>query len=137
MHTVKSYCLENKLSTQIFHKNHKSQRHNPEQEKLADSKGDTLTLFRQGKTVLEIAGIRSLTPGTIEGHLTWFIRTGKLDVHDLLTREKIQVIMKELKQMEGNSMARLKEILGNGYSYGEIRAVIGYLQWMKEAGIEI
>jgi hypothetical protein len=43
--------------------------------------------------------------------------------------------MKEAQQP--GTVTRIKEKLGEDYSYGEIRAVISYMQWMQEAGIEI
>lgn len=137
LQAVKSYCQQNKLTTQFHHKNPKRQRLKPDQEKSTDSKRYTLQLFREGKRVHEIAVTRGLAHSTIEGHLSWFIRTGELDVHDLMPKEKIQVIMQEVKQMEGNATAPVKEKLGNDYTYGEIRAVVSYLQWMNEAGIEM
>ena len=95
----------------------------------------TLDLFLEGKDIKEIARVRQLATGTIESHLAHFIRSGELDIHKLLPREKIRVIMDELKIAEGSSTVPVKEKLGDDYSYGEIRAVMSYMEWMYASGI--
>jgi len=69
--------------------------------------------------------------------LAFFVRTGELDILDLMPKEKVNMIIKEVQQMEGTATAPIKEKLGDQYSYADIRAVMNYLQWMHEAGIEI
>ncbi|MEO5996213.1 MAG: helix-turn-helix domain-containing protein, partial [Chitinophagaceae bacterium] len=125
-------------STQIQLKNPKRIRATkPEQEKVNDSKRYSLQLFREGRRPETIAAMREITQGTVESHLAFFIRTGELDIHELFPKEKVNVIFKEIQQMEGPALAPVKQKLGDNYSYGEIRAVISYWEWMKEAGIEI
>lgn len=134
---VKDYCKENELQTQIHQKNPKPQSVKPAQEKTNDSKRYSLQLFREGKRPEVIAAMRGFTVNTIEGHLGVFIRSGELDIHDVLPKEKIDTILHEVQQTEGYATAPVKEKLGDNYTYSEIRAVMSYYQWMKELGIEI
>ncbi|HEY8400635.1 MAG TPA: helix-turn-helix domain-containing protein, partial [Cytophagaceae bacterium] len=86
----------------------------------------SLNLFRQGKSILEIAKERGLAVGTIEGHLISFIPTGELKVEELVAKEKIGIIMNKLEELGEVSSSVIKESLGDGYSYGEIRAVLSH-----------
>ncbi|HRO46429.1 helix-turn-helix domain-containing protein [Agriterribacter sp.] len=95
-------------------------------------KGDTqrmsLELFMEGKSIAEIAQLRELTTGTIEGHLSRFIPTGEIKITDILSEEKIAAICKAIEETgAGFATSPVKEKLGDAYSHGEIRAVITYL----------
>jgi DNA-binding NarL/FixJ family response regulator len=95
-------------------------------------KGETrrisLKMFREGMAVADIARQRNLAVSTIEGHLASFIPTGEVAIQELVSQERLAVIMKTLDDMNYYSQAAgpVKEKLGAGYSYGEIRAVLQY-----------
>ena len=65
---------------------------------------------------------------TFEGHLTAFVETGEIDVSDFVTREKLLVIQDAVEKYGDERLAPLKELLGEDFSYTEIKAVIA---WMK------
>jgi len=96
------------------------------------SQRESLTLFRNGVKIDEIAKMRNLTEGTIGGHLAMFVRTGELDIHELLTEESVGIITTVLKEMEGTSLTSIKEKLGDRYSFSEIRAVINHRLLMED-----
>ncbi len=50
------------------------------------------TLFKSGKTVTDIAATRGLTVATIEGHLSYYIYNGTIDLHAIVKEEKIPLI---------------------------------------------
>jgi ATP-dependent DNA helicase RecQ len=50
-----------------------------------------------------------------------------MDVSELVTQEKIPVIQDAVESYGHARLAPLKEVLGDNYSYGEIRAVIGWM----------
>lgn len=100
-------------------------------------KGETarvsLQLYKDGKTIFEIARERNLTYGTVEGHLASFITTGEVDVHELIPvskLDKVLTLLKEEKELPSSSL--LKSKLSEDFSYGEIKAAIKY--WEKENG---
>ena len=99
--------------------------------KKGDSQRITLDLFRKGKPVDEIAQLRSLSSGTVHGHLASFILTGEISVNELVSENKIKTILEALDSTESSGATPVKEKLGNEYSYGEIRAVINYRKWMQ------
>jgi len=89
---------------------------------------ETLDLFFSGKTIAEIATIRSYTTGTIEGHLAKYVELGELDVHQIISTEKIEAIAKVVAEVGDEALNPIKTVLGEEYSYGEIRMVVSYLK---------
>jgi len=93
-------------------------------------------LFNRGLTIEEITRKRGLVRSTIEGHLSFFIELGKLDINRLLSKEKQEIIEEMLKVAEHNSLSAVKEQLGDDFSYGEIKMVLA-LQNYQASGDEI
>ncbi|PWK72973.1 ATP-dependent DNA helicase RecQ [Mucilaginibacter oryzae] len=128
---VKVYCAEKGLTSKI---KQKSARRKPKSGQSAsspknnkDTKTETFTLYRAGKTVAEIAHERGLATTTIEGHLSHYIQTGEIDVHEFVSKEKLPVIADAVEAYGAERLSPLKEILGEDYSYGEIKAVISWM----------
>ncbi len=84
-------------------------------------------MYRCGKNVGEIAAQRGLAATTIEGHLSYFVQTGQIDVRELVSEEKIPAIQDAAISYGMDRLAPLKEILGDNYTYCEIKAVIGWM----------
>ena len=81
------------------------------------------TMFKEGKTVAEIALSRSLAVSTIEGHLTEYVKIGDLSVEDLVDKQKIKVIREYMLEHTTVRGSALKTALGDDFSYAEIRMV--------------
>jgi hypothetical protein len=90
-------------------------------------------LYKQGKTIEEIAVERGMAVTTIEGHLSNFITSGELDVHDFMSDDKLQEIMDAILELETELLSPLKNHLGDHYSYGEIRMAMAY--YKKETSL--
>ena len=103
-------------------------------EKTSDTKKLSLQLFQLGRSVDEIAFERGLSTGTVEGHLAHFIFSGELKISELVSEEKLTIITKAIEENNNSlAIAPIKQKLGDGYSYGEITAVMNYLRRMSEA----
>lgn len=96
-------------------------------EDKVDTKTATLGLFRQGKTVEQIAKERSLTTNTIEKHLAYFIEKGQLDVEALISDQDREIIADAISGMEGATLKEMREAAGPAYRYSEINFVRAYL----------
>jgi Helix-turn-helix domain len=92
-----------------------------------DSNRISLALFREGIGIAEIASRRSMTLSTIEGHLASFVLTGEVDVQELVPEHKIGPICKAIETVGGTALGPIRGRLGDGYTFGEIRAVMQYL----------
>jgi uncharacterized protein YpbB len=92
----------------------------------------SLQRFREGKTVGEIAIERSLSPATIEQHLALFVLTGELDVIELVDEYKLDAITQAIEKTDAPSLYAIKQKLPDDISFGEIRAVLNYRQYLHE-----
>jgi hypothetical protein len=133
---ITEYSAEHNLGSFIHNKKPKRERKEKNPNETSEQKEDTKTssykLFKEGKTVAEIAKLRNLAASTIEGHLAYFISKGILSVHELVQKEKFILIEPHLENFEsGTSIIPIKEKLGDEISYGEIRMVLASKQWEK------
>jgi ATP-dependent DNA helicase RecQ len=85
-------------------------------------------LFRQGKTLDEIATLRKLTRATIEGHLATTIASGALRISEVMPLEKTQQIAAVIIENGSRMMTPAKEKLPAEISYGEIQMVLAHLE---------
>jgi ATP-dependent DNA helicase RecQ len=127
---VAEYCTDNKLPSRIHLKTIKRERFRRNQE--TDTKRQSLELFRHGHSISEIAARRSLKPGTIETHLAYYIERGTLPLSEVISSEKIDAIQIAIDNVTSIGIAPVKGLLGDAYSYGEIRMVIAHREYMKQ-----
>jgi ATP-dependent DNA helicase RecQ len=123
---VVDYCTVKGLVSRIGQKSAKRER-KPRAARVSDTAGASLNLFKSGKSVVDIAQERGLSPTTIEGHLSNFVQTGELDVLTFVKEEKIQPILEVIESYGTEKLSPLKDVLGEDYSYGEIKAVIAWM----------
>lgn len=91
------------------------------------SQKESLSLFKSGLSITEIAKQRKLAISTIEGHLAQFVLTGEVDPLDLISAEKIKAIEAALDRINpADNSASAKQELGDAYSYADIRIVTNY-----------
>jgi ATP-dependent DNA helicase RecQ len=133
---VKDYCAKNGLSSKIKQKTPKRERKAGREgsrnaSRSSDTAYDSLTLFRSGQTVAEIAAGRGLSPSTIEGHLSHYIYQGAIELRELVNEEKELLIKDAVESYGAERLGPLKEVLPEDISYGEIKAVIA---WMRKTG---
>ena len=94
-----------------------------------DSKAVSFELFRQGKTVEEIAKERNLVKSTIFNHLIHFVDKGELDVFEILDKSKVEDIQAYFIDAETDSLAASKDHFGSRYEYWEL--MLGRTYWRK------
>ncbi len=99
---------------------------------VTNTKQISFDMFNKGLTIVQIAKERGLVQSTIEGHLSFFVETGKLDIDKLLSPEKQQAIAIELAK-EQLSLSTVLKALGGDYSYGEIKMILAL---QKHLGIK-
>jgi len=103
----------------------------PPKRKVDQTYLTTLQLLKEGKSIKEIAELRTLKIGTVAGHCTRLIQLGEQasigDIDAYMSREKRQSILKALKTHGFGELRRCKNSLGAGYSYGDIQIVVAWL----------
>ncbi|MFD1139680.1 helix-turn-helix domain-containing protein [Larkinella insperata] len=95
----------------------------PEKPNKTPSPALSLALFRQGKTVTDIAQERNIAASTVEGHLAQFISSGQLSVYELVPAEKVETIRTYLEKHTPKTLTEAKAGLGDGVTFAEIRMV--------------
>ena len=91
------------------------------------SKQESLTLYKQGKTLEEIAKDRAMSMSTIEGHLAQFVESGDIDLFELIKPEKFKAIVEVIKKLETTLYGPVRQQLGEEYTYSEIRLAMNNL----------
>ena len=127
---VQDYCLEHKLQTRINLKQLKRER--KERPAATDRSSDTrqvsYSMFKQGKTIAEIAEERALNSGTIESHLSYYVASGEIPISDLADKSKQEAVKKAAEIFGTDSLRILKDNLPQEISYGEIRMVLAAIE---------
>jgi uncharacterized protein YpbB len=106
-----------------------SRANRPEKE---DTKRVSLELFQRGATIEQIAAQRGLAAPTIEGHLTFFVAQGELEIGKVVADEKRRTIEQKIAAMRGKSLKELKTAIGDDCSYGEIKMVFAHLEHLEK-----
>jgi hypothetical protein len=100
----------------------------PKKEKV-DTRGLTFKMFREGKTIKEIAAERSLTVGTVENHLALFVKSGDLKVDEVVSTQHQKIIRGIIKSFnKAYSLSDVKNLLPDDYTYAEIKLVIADME---------
>jgi hypothetical protein len=123
---VQDYCSRNNLESNMNAKLLAPKRERKQKSTEEKIPTDILSfnLYKEGKTVEEIAKERSLSVSTIQAHLTSFIAKGEVDINKIVPEEKQLLIKEAIKIHGGQSFKTLKDDLPEDVSYGEIKMVI-------------
>jgi len=100
-----------------------------EAEKAAmDTKQISFEMFKNGQLIPEIASERNLAVSTIEGHLAHFVGLGELELSKVVEPERAKVIITEIKKGQTKQINEIRAVIGESYSYSEIRFVLKHLE---------
>ncbi|MDB5157764.1 MAG: recQ [Mucilaginibacter sp.] len=128
---VKIYTQERGLNSRIVNKSRKRERKAKTDRtptpRSSDTRRASLELYKKDKTIAEIAAERGLNVSTVESHLSSFVESGELDVLEMVPSDKIPAIQEAVESYGAERLAPLKEILGPDFTYGEIKAVLGWM----------
>jgi ATP-dependent DNA helicase RecQ len=121
---IRDHCVRNNITRTATKRSPGSTK------KFTESQSDTfrtsLDLYLRGLTANEIADKRNLKETTIIDHLVRFIVSGELNVLKFVSKEKLEKIIHEINIHGDNSLKILKDVLGDDYSYTEIKAAVNY-----------
>ncbi len=87
----------------------------------SDTVQASFDLFEKGLTIADIAKERGLVENTIQGHLSFYVENGTLDIDRLLSPEKQKAIKTAMDKLGKEALSPIKAELGDGYSYGDIK----------------
>jgi ATP-dependent DNA helicase RecQ len=124
---IREYCVKNGLVSRMDLKRSNGTRRQRAKRDIGskDTFRTTLDMFRDGRSINDIASERGLQPSTVESHLARFVESGEVRLDELVPIEKIETIREAvIKFKDQNALSPIKEFLGDNYTYGEIRAVL-------------
>lgn len=128
-----TYSKENNLSSLMYRKvNKKLMRPKVVKESVSDTFLKTFHLYKEGNSIAEIAKVRNLATTTVEGHLSEFVASGELTAERFVSDYKLSAIMKVAEEKGRLSLRVIKDVLGDDYSYLEIKVAIAYMRWLEQ-----
>jgi hypothetical protein len=126
---ITSYCKEEKIE--------------PVEDNLTDNiaskkvkvntKKISFDLYKEGKSVTEIADERKLSTTTIEGHLAYYVGKGKIPVNTFVSKEKADLISSHFEGSEDLKLGPVKEALGEQVTWSEIRFVANHIEFLRKS----
>ena len=97
-----------------------------------ESRYISLKMFKEGRTVDEIAAERGMSERTITDHLSYCVRNGELGLDTLVSTEKETLIRNYFLNAETKLLVPAKEALGDEISYPELKYVLKYMEYSGE-----
>lgn len=94
-----------------------------------DSKLISFDMFKQGKTIAEIAAERNLTVATIETHFVPYLENGSMNLEKLMPAEKFNYIKSIFNTKKGFTFTQIREEHPE-LSFGELRWVSAHEQYL-------
>jgi hypothetical protein len=91
-----------------------------------ESNRESLRLFKEGKSVEDIAKERSMAVTTIEGHLATYITSGEIDISSFLNDNELNEIKEIIDSLNTTQLTPIKQKVGDKFSYGQIKMAVAY-----------
>lgn len=110
------YKIDNSITEKLKEKPQKGESHR-----------ESLRLYKEGKTIEEIATERGMATTTIEGHLASFIPSGEVLVSDFVNEKDIAEIKAAIASLDTTQLTPLKQHFGDKFSYSTLRMAVAYL----------
>ena len=88
----------------------------------------TKEMFKSGMSAEAIAKERHLAVSTVYGHLVRFVEEGSLEASQVVDKEKYNEILEYFESTFDPQINTAREVLGDNFQYGEIKAVLIELQ---------
>jgi hypothetical protein len=96
-----------------------------------NTKKTSYNLFKEGKTVVQIAEERKLSITTIESHLSYYVSTGEIPVDKFVSQQKIKLIASYFTDSPELLIGPVKGALGDQVSWNDIRFVASHIRYMR------
>jgi ATP-dependent DNA helicase RecQ len=130
---ITRFATANKVESKMHFKKAKPvKKDRAEKPAVGSSMDVTLQMFNDGMSIADIAVNRNLSVGTIEAHLSAFIASGDLDVNKAVPPAKVRTVLETIKATGQYTASKpIRDLLGEEYSYGEIRMVLEYYKRLQ------
>lgn len=110
----------------------RSPKEKKEKKPREDTRLATLRLLREGLSPAEVARQRGLTEQSVEGHIADLILAGELDAGQFVPPDVSDAIAAHLDRCPGEKLSTIRDSLGSGFTYRDIRFVRS--AWLRGKG---
>jgi len=118
---IKAYCEQHNILPITPAVSHSVRKRTPRKSVTID---ETVRLFRDGLSIEAIAQQRGFATSTIAGHLSDAYMYGEsISIDHLVPQERQQKIIEVFHRLGYEKLAPVREVLGEEYSYDELRLV--------------
>ncbi len=93
----------------------------------------SLAMYKEGKSVEEIARIRELAHSTIMTHMAENVRNGDLPVSEFLDEQKLQQVLEATKAVKSNKATDIMRVLGGEFTFQDIRIALAHQQQQQNS----
>ena len=100
-----------------------------------ETKKISYDLFKEGKSISQIAEERKLSITTIEGHLAYYVGTGEIPIDKFVSQEMTDLIASHFEGTDDLKMGPVKAALGEKVSWSDIKFVISHLMFLRKSKI--
>ena len=125
---ILSYCKEHNLSSLMDEKEKRKEK--KEKKPVGETFRTTLAMYKEGKTIDEIAFTRNLNMTTIVSHLERYVISGELEIDEFITPEKREKAVKLIRQ--GTENGSIYEMLSAFLNYTEVKMFMAWLRSVKK-----
>ena len=98
---------------------------------LSETVKETYEMYKQGKSLADIAQLRALSSNTIYNHMTELIGSGLVQVEDVVSEDRIRAIEEIASKYDHISVNTIKKKLSEDISYSQIQLVLASLGKLK------
>jgi uncharacterized protein YpbB len=98
-----------------------------------ETKKISYDLFKEGKSISQIAEERKLSITTIEGHLAYYVGTGEIPINKFVSQEITDLIASHLEGIDDLKMGPVKAALGKKVTWSDIKFVISHLMFLRKS----
>lgn len=131
-----SYCQKKGLSSLVEEKPVGKKKAGSKEPKpgKTNTKAVSYQMFREGKSVEQIATERNLKTGTIQEHLAGYIEKGEIPLESLVEAGKIKMIQAVIEELETPTLTDIKVRCDDSVSFGDIRMVMAARKSLLQSG---
>jgi len=100
----------------------------PKKKVKTDTKLISLALYKEKKSIQEVAAERKLVESTVFGHLSHFVISGELSVDEIIEKSRFDEIVSFIEEKSSESLSFLMQESNKKYTYNELKLVISCMK---------
>lgn len=126
---ILGYCKEHELHS-LMHEKLSAKKEKKEKKPVGETFRKSLAMYKEGRSIEEIAMTRNLNQSTIVSHLERYIMSGELNINDFITPEKRETATELVRT--GTETGSIYDMLGTFLNYVEVKMFMAWIRSGKK-----